>query len=103
MTMVQSKSQSKQAALGASKPKKGAKPAKKSGSSAGQSQGLVAYFKSIVAEGKKVTWPTMPQIWANTIIVLLMTVLFSAGLWAVDNTFRLLIQVLTVDLPRLVA
>lgn len=105
MTMVQSKSQSKKATSGQGKDKKGqkgGKAMKKNGQSA-QPEGLVPYFKSVAAEGKKVTWPTMPQVWANTVIVLLMTVLFSIGLWGVDNTFRYLIHLLTVDLPRLIA
>lgn len=82
----------------APKASKGKKPAKKA-----DNGGMSAYFKSIVAEGKKVTWSTPPQIWANSIIVLVMVLLFGAGLWAVDNTFRGVIHVLTVDLPRILS
>lgn len=57
--------------------------------------GLGGYIQSIVAEGKKIAWPTMPQIIGNTITVVLLTVLFSTLLWALDNTFRFLIGLLT--------
>jgi preprotein translocase subunit SecE len=53
------------------------------------------YFQSIVAEGKKIAWPTMPQILANTIIVVVLTVIFSTLLWALDTTFRSVIGFIT--------
>lgn len=45
---------------------------------------LVAYFRGVVAEIKKVTWPTREEAQRLTTIVLLVTVLASVTLGAID-------------------
>ncbi|MDH4378825.1 MAG: preprotein translocase subunit SecE [Vampirovibrionales bacterium] len=61
---------------------------------------MVAYLQSVWAEAKRVTWPTRPQILANTLTVILLTAVFSVGLFIIDNSFRGIIWVLTQWLPR---
>ncbi len=62
--------------------------------------GFVAELKGIQKEFTKITWPTVPQIWANTIIVIVMVAIVSLGMWIADNIFRVVIQFLTEELPK---
>ncbi len=62
--------------------------------------GLLNELKAIQKEFTKITWPTVPQIWGNTIIVIVMVAIVSLGMWIADNTFRIVIQFLTEELPK---
>ncbi len=62
--------------------------------------GFLAELKAIQKEFQKITWPTVPQIWGNTIIVIVMVAIISLGMWIADNTFRIAIQFLTEELPK---
>ena len=57
-------------------------------------------IKAVRKEFDKVSWPTLPQIGGNTVIVIVMVALVSTGLWAADNVFRLVIELLTETLPK---
>ncbi len=59
------------------------------------SEGLIAYLKGVRSEWTKVSWPTWPQIWGQTIVVLITVAIATAGLWALDNVFRILIDLIT--------
>ena len=56
------------------------------------------YLQGVRTEWGKVSWPTWPQVWVQTIVVLIMTTVMSLGLWAIDNLFRLVIQLVTKPL-----
>jgi len=57
------------------------------------------FFKGVVQEFHKIAWPSVPQIWGNTIIVIVMVTLMSSGIWAVDNVFRGILWMLTQVIP----
>ncbi len=69
-----------------------AKPAKSNGSksngkntpTAPKNESLVDYFKGVKAEWTKVSWPTWPQVWGQTIVVLVMTAIITLGLFSMD-------------------
>lgn len=56
---------------------------------------LKNYLKGVRAEWHKVSWPTWPQIWGQTIVVLVMVSIMTVGLFIIDNSFHLLIQWIT--------
>jgi preprotein translocase SecE subunit len=56
--------------------------------------GLTRYLKEVLAEGKKVSWPTGPQIVAQTIVVLFTVTVVTLSLWGVDNLFHLAITLM---------
>jgi preprotein translocase subunit SecE len=56
--------------------------------------GLTRYLKEVLAEGKKVSWPTGPQIVAQTIVVLFTVTVVTLGLWGIDNLFHLAISLM---------
>lgn len=64
------------------------------------SESWADFFKGVGQEFHKIAWPTMPQIWGNTVIVILMTAIVSTGMWGMDNVFRTVIWVLTEVIPN---
>ncbi|MBX2860366.1 MAG: preprotein translocase subunit SecE [Vampirovibrio sp.] len=71
------------------------KPKKQAEQDNANANGLAAYLKGVQTEWGKVSWPTMPQIWAQTLVVLVMVSIMSFGLWTIDNLFRLGIGAIT--------
>ena len=48
---------------------------------------LKTFFSEVRAELKKVTWPSKPEVYATTIVVILTTVFFGFYLWGLDVIF----------------
>lgn len=64
-------------------------------SSGSQVQSLVAYLKGVRSEWGKISWPTWPQIWGQTIIVLVMVSVMTLGLFIIDYSIHWLITLIT--------
>lgn len=47
----------------------------------------IQYFKEVRSEFKKVSWPTRKQVFNNTVVVLVVIVISSIGVWALDFLF----------------
>jgi preprotein translocase subunit SecE len=50
--------------------------------------GLVKFFKSVVAELKKVSWPNRKELTNYTLVVLFMGFITAVGIWVFDTFFR---------------
>jgi preprotein translocase SecE subunit len=74
---------------------KGDKPAKKPEPSTPLSESIPAYFKGVKAEWGKISWPTWPQIWGQTIVVLVMVSVMTLGLFLMDNLFHTVVTLIT--------
>jgi preprotein translocase subunit SecE len=78
------------------KDKKSAKAGgKPHASEPGKSESLAAYFQGVKTEWTKISWPTWPQIWAQTVLVLVMTLVITLGLLLIDQTLLGLTHLLT--------
>jgi len=78
--------------------KSDAKPDKKSSSqdvTAPVGERLRNYLKGVRSEWGKISWPTWPQIWGQTIVVLVMVSVMTLGLFIMDNSFHLIIKLIT--------
>ncbi|OPL08168.1 MAG: hypothetical protein AVO33_01750 [delta proteobacterium ML8_F1] len=53
--------------------------------------GLIKFFKSVMSELKKVSWPTKKELTNYTIVVLFMGFITSVGIWIFDTGFRALL------------
>ena len=53
---------------------------------------LVGFLKDAKLELNKVTWPTKPEIMANTVIVVLAVIASSFALWFFDTFFSVIIN-----------
>jgi len=51
---------------------------------------LKSFFSEVKAELKKVTWPSKPEVYATTIVVILTTVFFGFYLYGLDVLLSLL-------------
>lgn len=60
---------------------------------------LTAYLQGVKAEWGKISWPTWPQIWAQTIVVLVMVSLVTLGLLIIDKFYTFVIGLLLQILP----
>jgi preprotein translocase SecE subunit len=58
--------------------------------------GIIEYFKGVQAEWFKISWPTWPQIWAQTLVVLFMVIVISLGLLVIDKVFSFIMHDLLV-------
>jgi len=61
-------------------------------------QQLTDYLKGVKSEWHKITWPTPPQIWGQTIVVLVMVSIVTICLFIIDNSFHALIRLITPHL-----
>lgn len=52
------------------------------------------FFRDLLAEVKKVTWPSGKQVLNNTAVVLVVCIICGAALFAVDTIFAALVQLL---------
>ena len=52
------------------------------------------FFRDLVAEVKKVTWPSGKQVLNNTAVVLVVCIICGVALFAIDSAFAALIQLL---------
>jgi preprotein translocase subunit SecE len=55
---------------------------------------LQTYLAGVRAEWKKITWPTWPQVWGQTIVVLVMVTLITLVLFIIDNSFHEIIKLI---------
>lgn len=65
------------------------------GAAAPLGERLSTYLKGVRSEWDKITWPTWPQIWGQTIVVLVMVSIITLGLFLIDNAFSLILQFIT--------
>jgi len=49
---------------------------------------LVKFFKSVMAELKKVSWPNRKELTNYTLVVLFMGFITAIGIWVFDTIFR---------------
>ncbi len=55
---------------------------------------LTNYIKGVRSEWTKITWPTWPQVWSQTLVVLVMVSLMTLVLAGMDKFFQfVLIQI----------
>lgn len=52
------------------------------------------FFRDLVAEVKKVVWPSKKQVVNNTGVVLALCVICGAALFAIDSIFAAIVQLL---------
>ena len=52
------------------------------------------FFRDLVAETKKVVWPSKKQVVNNTLVVLTVCLISGVALFAIDSIFGLLLQLL---------
>ncbi len=45
------------------------------------------FWREMIAEMKKVTWPTRPEVVGTTVVVLIATIVFALFLWGCDLVF----------------
>ncbi len=57
--------------------------------------GPLTFFRQVRAEGNKVTWTTLQETRAATIMVLIMVVIAAAFLFAIDTIWGILIPMIT--------
>ncbi|MCD6435311.1 MAG: preprotein translocase subunit SecE [Clostridiales bacterium] len=50
--------------------------------------GLIKFFKSVMVEMKKVSWPNKKELINYTLVVLAMSLITSIGIWIFDTLFR---------------
>jgi preprotein translocase SecE subunit len=72
-----------------------ASPPKAGGSSSNPVESAKSYFQGVKSEWGKINWPTWPQIWGQTLVVLVMVILISIGLFAIDYAFHYIITFIT--------
>ncbi|MCE3236159.1 MAG: SecE/Sec61-gamma subunit of protein translocation complex [Vampirovibrio sp.] len=56
---------------------------------------LTTYLKGVRSEWGKISWPTRPQIWGQTIVVLAMVSVMTLCLFALDYLFHFIITSIT--------
>lgn len=72
----------------------GKKPRKQEAASSPMEQ-LTTYLKGVRSEWTKVSWPTAPQIWGQTIVVLVMVTIMTLCLFGLDYSLHFIIQSIT--------
>jgi preprotein translocase subunit SecE len=53
---------------------------------------LKAFLTDVKLELKKVTWPSRPEVYNTTIVVLITTFFFGFYLWGLDHAFFILLK-----------
>jgi preprotein translocase SecE subunit len=56
---------------------------------------LSEYLVGVRSEWGKISWPTWPQIWGQTLIVLLMVTIMTTGLFILDYGLHFIITSIT--------
>ncbi len=52
------------------------------------------FFRDLIAEVKKVTWPTAKQVLNNTAVVLVVCIICGVALFAIDSAFAAIVRLL---------
>ena len=68
---------------------------KKSEASTSPIEDAKEYFLGVRSEWSKISWPTWPQIWGQTIVVLIMVALVTFGLFVLDYGLHTIISLIT--------
>ena len=55
-------------------------------------QALTTYFKSVKLEWGKITWPGKQDVIRETVLVIVITAVFTVGVLAVDKIFEMLFK-----------
>ena len=55
-------------------------------------EGLKEYFKGVKSEWGKITWPERPQVINETIVVLVIVVIFTVLVFSFDSIFGTILQ-----------
>ncbi len=55
-------------------------------------EAMIAYFKSVKLEWGKITWPGKQDVIRETILVIIITAVFTVGVLAVDTIFNALFK-----------
>ena len=58
------------------------------------SGGAIRFLKEAKSEQKKVTWPTKPELIANTIVVLIAVLLCAILIWMIDSFFSVVVRMI---------
>ncbi len=53
---------------------------------------LTKFFESVVAEFKKVSWPTQQELIDNTIIVVVFSIILSTFIFGVDQLYSTVLE-----------
>ena len=53
---------------------------------------LTNFFESVVAEFKKVSWPTQQELIDNTIIVVVFSIILSAFIFGIDQVYSTVLE-----------
>lgn len=53
------------------------------------------YLLGVRSEWSKISWPTWPQIWGQTLVVLIMVAIVTTGLFVLDYGLHLIIHSIT--------
>jgi len=75
----------------------GKKP-RKPETSVSPAEQLKEYLLGVRSEWSKISWPTWPQIWGQTIVVLLMVAIVTLGLFLLDYSLHFIITSITPHL-----
>ncbi|MDD3594746.1 MAG: preprotein translocase subunit SecE [Candidatus Gastranaerophilales bacterium] len=51
-------------------------------------ESLQTYFKGVKSEWGRVTWPEKPQVAVETVVVICIVFLFTAGVYLIDIVFK---------------
>ncbi|MBO6537373.1 MAG: preprotein translocase subunit SecE [Balneolaceae bacterium] len=53
---------------------------------------LTNFFESVIAEFKKVSWPTQQELIDNTIIVVVFSIILSAFIFGIDQVYSTVLE-----------
>lgn len=74
----------------AGKEKKNTKPAKTQ--KVKKQNRILKYFRDLISETKKITWPTGKTVLNNTLVVIAAILVVGAFIWALDALLSLLLK-----------
>jgi preprotein translocase subunit SecE len=55
---------------------------------------ILKYFKDLISEGKKISWPTPKQVFNNTLVVIVCIIIVGLIIWGVDALLALILNLL---------
>ena len=57
-------------------------------------ESMKTYFKGVKMEWGRITWPERKQVFAETLMVLVVVFIFTALIFVIDNVYSLVLRVL---------
>ena len=73
----------------------GKEPPQKPKASGSTMTRMRTYMAGVRSEWGKISWPTWPQIWAQTLVVLVLVSIMTVALWGIDSLLRFVVDLLT--------